>query len=120
MLTAFWVDIVDLEAHRDELVAYYRDQTLNQLPEFAGLNPSIEHFARILCQELFSRLKDPLHADRPAKVGRMRSPGPPAGRSASCIGRSVSLRRKTSTGRIPSGIGLADLPNFSFARAASE
>jgi 6-pyruvoyltetrahydropterin/6-carboxytetrahydropterin synthase len=58
----FLVDIVDLEAHLDELVAYYRDQTLNQLPEFAGINPSIEHFARILCQELCSRLKEPLHA----------------------------------------------------------
>ncbi len=64
----FLVDIVDLEAHLDELVAYYRDQTLNQLPEFAGLNPSIEHFARILCQELFSRLKEPLHA-LTARVG---------------------------------------------------
>ncbi len=30
----------------------YRDQTLNDLPEFAGLNPSIEHFARILCEAL--------------------------------------------------------------------
>ncbi|MGO9175129.1 MAG: 6-pyruvoyl trahydropterin synthase family protein [Desulfobaccales bacterium] len=58
----FLVDIVDLEAHLDELVAYYRDQTLNQLPEFVGLNPSIEHFARILCQELLSRLKEPLYA----------------------------------------------------------
>ena len=48
----FLVDIVALEAHLDELVAYYRDQTLNELPEFAGLNPSIEHFARLLGQEL--------------------------------------------------------------------
>lgn len=58
----YLVDIVALEALLDELVAYYRDQTLNELPEFAGLNPSIEHFARLLCQELLSRLKDPLHA----------------------------------------------------------
>ncbi len=58
----FLVDIVDLNGHLDELVAYYQDQTLNQLPEFAGLNPSIEHFARILCQELLSRLKEPVHA----------------------------------------------------------
>ena len=35
------------------------------------------------------------------------------------IGRFVSLRRKTSTGRMPTGTGLADLPNFSFARAGS-
>ncbi len=58
----FLVDIVDLEAHLDELVAYYRDQTLNRLPEFVGLNPSIEQFARLLCQELLSRLKEPLQA----------------------------------------------------------
>ena len=44
----YLVDIVAVEAHLDELVAYYRDQTLNDLPEFAGLNPSIEHFARLL------------------------------------------------------------------------
>jgi 6-pyruvoyltetrahydropterin/6-carboxytetrahydropterin synthase len=58
----YLVDIVALEAHLDDLVAYYRDQTLNELPEFAGRNPSLEHFARLLCQELLSRLKDPLHA----------------------------------------------------------
>ena len=58
----YLVDIVALEAHLQELVAYYRDQTLNDLPEFAGLNPSIENFARILCQELLSRLKEPLSA----------------------------------------------------------
>ncbi len=58
----FLVDIVALEAHLDEVVAYYQDQTLNELPEFAGLNPSIEHFARLLCQELLNRIKDPLHA----------------------------------------------------------
>jgi 6-pyruvoyltetrahydropterin/6-carboxytetrahydropterin synthase len=58
----FLVDIVALEAHLDELVAYYRDQTLNELAEFAGLNPSIEHFARLLCQELLNRIKEPLHA----------------------------------------------------------
>lgn len=58
----FLVDIVALEAHLDELVAYYRDQILNELPEFVGLNPSIEHFARVLGQELLNRIKAPLHA----------------------------------------------------------
>jgi 6-pyruvoyltetrahydropterin/6-carboxytetrahydropterin synthase len=58
----YLVDIVALEAHLEELVAYYRDQTLNDLPEFAGLNPSIEHFARLLGQELLSRLPEPLSA----------------------------------------------------------
>ena len=58
----YLVDIVAVEAHLQELVAYYRDQSLNDLPEFAGLNPSIEHFARLLCQEILSRVKEPLSA----------------------------------------------------------
>lgn len=60
----YLVDIVAVEAHLEELTAYFRDQTLNDLPEFAGLNPSIEHFARILCQEFLSRVKEPLDAVR--------------------------------------------------------
>jgi 6-pyruvoyltetrahydropterin/6-carboxytetrahydropterin synthase len=30
---------------------------LNALPAFSGINPSIEHFARILCEGFTSRLK---------------------------------------------------------------
>jgi len=60
----YLVDIVAVEAHLEELVAYYRDRTLNDLPEFAGLNPSIEHFARLLAQEVLSRVKEPLSAVR--------------------------------------------------------
>jgi 6-pyruvoyltetrahydropterin/6-carboxytetrahydropterin synthase len=48
----YLVDIVDIERNLELQVSYYRDQTLNDLPEFAGLNPSIEHFSRILCQAL--------------------------------------------------------------------
>ena len=48
----YLVDIVEIERVLEELVARYRDTTLNQLPEFTGLNPSIEHFSRILCQAL--------------------------------------------------------------------
>jgi 6-pyruvoyltetrahydropterin/6-carboxytetrahydropterin synthase len=48
----YLLDIVELEAILDSLIARYRDATLNDLPEFDGLNPSIEHFARILCQTL--------------------------------------------------------------------
>ena len=45
-----------------ELVAYFRERTLNDLPEFAGLNPSIENLARLIGQELWNRIKDPLHS----------------------------------------------------------
>jgi 6-pyruvoyltetrahydropterin/6-carboxytetrahydropterin synthase len=48
----YLVDIVQVEAALNELVAAYRDKTLNDLPQFAGLNPSIEHFTRIAAQEL--------------------------------------------------------------------
>lgn len=55
----YLVDIVDIEQHLDAIVAHYRDQTLNDLPEFASLNPSIEHFSRILCQTLTERIAAP-------------------------------------------------------------
>ncbi|MCK6583928.1 MAG: 6-carboxytetrahydropterin synthase [Anaerolineales bacterium] len=41
----------------DEVVGYYREQMLNDKPEFAGLNPSIEHFARILATTLNERIR---------------------------------------------------------------
>lgn len=53
----YLVDIVAVEANLDKLVARYRDQTLNQLPEFADLNPSIEHFTRILCNLLSNSIQ---------------------------------------------------------------
>ena len=48
----YLVDIVDIEHNLDKIVAYYKDKTLNELPEFEGLNPSIEHFSRIICDTL--------------------------------------------------------------------
>jgi 6-pyruvoyltetrahydropterin/6-carboxytetrahydropterin synthase len=53
----YLVDIVDIERHLNALAAYYRDQTLNDLPEFAGLNPSLEHFACLLCRSLAERIQ---------------------------------------------------------------
>ena len=52
----YLVDIVDVEKHLDEIVGYYKEQMLNEKPEFAGLNPSIEHFARILATSLNKRI----------------------------------------------------------------
>ena len=53
----YLVDIVDVEKHLDEIVDYYKEQMLNEKPEFAGLNPSIEHFSRILAEALNERIK---------------------------------------------------------------
>ncbi len=52
----YLVDIVDIEQQLDAIVAHYRDRTLNDLLQFAGLNPSIEHFSRIICQALDERI----------------------------------------------------------------
>ena len=48
----FLVDIVDVEQALNSLVNGYRDHLLNDLPEFNGLNPSLENFSRILCISL--------------------------------------------------------------------
>lgn len=53
----YLVDIVDVEKHLDDIVNYYKEQMLNDKPEFAGLNPSIEHFSRILCTTISERIK---------------------------------------------------------------
>jgi 6-pyruvoyltetrahydropterin/6-carboxytetrahydropterin synthase len=53
----YLVDIVDVEKHLDELVHFYRDKTLNDLDEFKGLNPSIEHFCRIFAEGLAARIE---------------------------------------------------------------
>ena len=50
----YLVDIVDIENHLDSLVERYRGKTLNDQPQFAGLNPSIENFCRIFCHQLIS------------------------------------------------------------------
>jgi 6-pyruvoyltetrahydropterin/6-carboxytetrahydropterin synthase len=46
------VDICDIESVLEDQVSCYRDKMLNELPEFKGLNPSVEHLARILCQNI--------------------------------------------------------------------
>lgn len=53
----YLVDIVDIETNLDALVDSYRDRILNDLPAFNGLNPSIEHFSRILCLALDRRIQ---------------------------------------------------------------
>lgn len=53
----YLVDIMDVEKQLDEIVGYYREQMLNDKPEFAGLNPSLEHFARILATALSERIR---------------------------------------------------------------
>jgi len=52
--------LVDIDAIKDgleSLLSKYRNKTLNDMPEFDGLNPSVEHFARIMCEGLFNRIQ---------------------------------------------------------------
>jgi 6-pyruvoyltetrahydropterin/6-carboxytetrahydropterin synthase len=53
----FLVDIVEVDQTLTSLVAGYRDHLLNDLPEFVGLNPSLEAFCRILCVSLGKSLR---------------------------------------------------------------
>ncbi len=55
----YCVDIVAVEKALTGLVDHFRDAMLNDLPEFAGLNPSIEHFARISCTSLAEQIAAP-------------------------------------------------------------
>jgi len=40
-------------------VGRFRDVLLNNQAEFAGLNPSIEHFSRIITEQLMAVIKPP-------------------------------------------------------------
>ncbi|UCD82351.1 MAG: 6-carboxytetrahydropterin synthase [Desulfobacterales bacterium] len=53
----YLTDICDIESALDARVTYFRDKMLNELPEFVDLNPSIEHFARILCQAMAANIQ---------------------------------------------------------------
>ncbi len=48
----YLLDITEIEEVLDALLEKYTDATLNELPEFEDLNPSIEHFARIIHESL--------------------------------------------------------------------
>ncbi len=63
----YLVDIVDAERQLSEVIGHFREQMLNDLPEFAGLNPSLENFARIMAGLLDERL-----ASAPLRTLRVR------------------------------------------------
>lgn len=52
----FLIDCEDVDTALDAFEARFRDHTLNEDEAFAGLNPSIEHFARIASDFLTERL----------------------------------------------------------------
>lgn len=52
----YLVDIVELESALTEIIAQFRDHTLNDLTRFAGLNPSLERFAKVFYEDLCAKL----------------------------------------------------------------
>lgn len=55
----YLMDIVDIENNLEGLADYYSDHLLNEIPEFQGINPSLEHFSRIFWQMLSKRIQAP-------------------------------------------------------------
>jgi 6-pyruvoyltetrahydropterin/6-carboxytetrahydropterin synthase len=54
----YLVDIDDVKDGLDAVEERYKDATLNDLEEFEGLNPSVEHFARFCCQRIDQHIRD--------------------------------------------------------------
>ena len=52
----YLVDIDEARGALDALEDRYRDATLNDLEEFDGLNPSVEHFARLFADRFLDRV----------------------------------------------------------------
>lgn len=48
----YLVDITEVERCMGMVMGYFSEGLLNELPEFEGLNPSVEHFARIFFERL--------------------------------------------------------------------
>jgi len=52
----YLLDIAEVEPRLDGIVERYRDRMLNELPEFAGENPSLDRFARIIAERIVTDL----------------------------------------------------------------
>jgi 6-pyruvoyltetrahydropterin/6-carboxytetrahydropterin synthase len=55
----YLLDIDDLTRLLEGIENRYRDELLNDCEEFSGLNPSVEHFARIVADRLAADLDAP-------------------------------------------------------------
>ena len=55
----YLIDIVELNSAVNDVISQVGNHTLNALPAFEGLNPSLEHFARIFWDMLTSRVSLP-------------------------------------------------------------
>ena len=53
----YLLDICDIESVLATQVGKYEDKILNNLTEFKNINPSLEHFARILCKTITAQIQ---------------------------------------------------------------
>ena len=58
----FLIDIVEVKKCIDQLVSYFHDKTLNELPEFKNQNPSLELFSKILWQKFNNHFEFPANS----------------------------------------------------------
>lgn len=63
----YLVDITAVEATLHTVIGYFSECLLNDLPEFAGLNPSLEHFARIF----FERLAEEWYSSNDVRIRKV-------------------------------------------------
>jgi 6-pyruvoyltetrahydropterin/6-carboxytetrahydropterin synthase len=54
----YLVDLVKVDANLEVILSQYRNQTLNDLPEFQKLNPSIENLCRLVCEKTARLIKE--------------------------------------------------------------
>ena len=52
----YLVDITAIEGSLDAILARIAGSTLNELPEFSGLNPSIERLAELFCGSVLAEM----------------------------------------------------------------
>jgi 6-pyruvoyltetrahydropterin/6-carboxytetrahydropterin synthase len=64
----YLIDIVEIRAYIDQIIAYFHDQTLNELPEFEEQNPSIELFSKILWHKLNTHFDFPTNSKITVKL----------------------------------------------------
>lgn len=64
----YLLDIDDVNAVLDDLEERYRDTLLNELPEFEGLNPSVERFARLFGDRIEAALDDPASMELTVRI----------------------------------------------------
>lgn len=52
----YLIDIDEVCDGMDVTTEFFRDQLLNDLPEFEGVNPSVEHLARVFASHLLDQV----------------------------------------------------------------